>query len=78
MQFQSVVSGHQGMAPMVGWRLNDNILVITARRVWTAATPAGTKVLAIETAEAGTVAFAVTREVIADLRLCLDQIEQEH
>jgi len=63
---------------MVGWRLSDNIPVITARRVWAAVTPAGTKALAIETAEAGTIAFAVTSEVIADLRLCFDQIEQEH
>jgi hypothetical protein len=70
--------GHQGMAPMVGWRLHDKISMITARRVWTAAMPAGTKALAIETAEAGTIAFAVTSEVIADLRLCLDQLEQEN
>jgi hypothetical protein len=63
---------------MVGWRLNNNVSVITARRVWTAVTAAGTKAFAIETAEAGTIAIAVTREVIADLRLCLDQLEQEH
>ena len=57
-------------------RLNDNALVVTVRRIWTAATAQGTRALAIQTDEAGTIAFSVTKEAAATLRLCLDQIEQ--
>jgi hypothetical protein len=54
---------------------DDNALVVTVCQFRTAATALGTFALVVDTAEAGTVAFAVTREALQALRLCLDQIE---